>query len=167
MTWIILKTLPPQFSRCFEFAVRAELIADGYDAIVPERMRYRTNAKGAKVPRISPLIPGYVFAKVPPDAISYAKRIHGVRGVVEFGGNYGTLTSSEVRALRIMGEREDAGPTQSRFKAGQRIRMRRGAWAELQGLIVRLGGGKARVEVELFGGRKFEASVDEGALEAV
>lgn len=166
MTWIILKTLPPQFTRCFEFSVRAELIADGYDAIVPERMRYRVNAKGAKVPRVTPLIPGYVFAKVPPDAISYVKRIHGVRGVVEFGGAFGTLTEAEVRALRIMGEREDSGPTKSRFKAGQRIRMKRGAWAELQGLIVKLNGGKARVEVEMLG-KRHQVMVDEKALEAV
>lgn len=167
MTWIILKTLPPQFTRHFEFAVRAELIADGYDAIVPERMRYRVNPKGGKVPRITPLIPGYVFAKIPPDAISYAKRIHGVRGVVEFGGVFGTLTEAEVRALRIMGEREDSGgPTKSRFKSGQRIRMKRGAWAELQGLIVRLNSGKAKVAVEMFG-KTHQVQVDEAALEAV
>lgn len=112
----------------------------GYDAAVPTRTAFRLNARGVKVPRTSPIIRGYCFSEFPLDQLSAIKRIHGVRDVLRLGGVIARLTEAEVSAVKTLSETiGNDGPTVSRFKRRQKVKIRAEAKATLSAMEKRLG----------------------------
>jgi len=101
---------------------------------------YRTQRKwsdGSRVTLELPLFPGYLFVHIPR---SERKRVLAVPGALAVvggtGGEPAALPDSTVEALRIGLKSRPAYP-HPRVTAGQRVRIRSGALAGFEGIVVR------------------------------
>ena len=161
MTWFVLRVRSQS-----EFKVRDELTT-AYDvpAMVPRTLALGRTKRGTKSIRRTALIKGYVFAE---DVIPHWQRIRQVTGMISLWGDDDgrrpmILTQVEVDAMDALSKLEDA--PRSKYTAGQNLRIKRGAYADLAALFKRLERGKVVIEFEMFG-KAFEQRVDEAMVEA-
>lgn len=144
----VLKITPPVFARHHEFSVRDELTALGFEVAVPTLTEIRPD----KPDRITPIIRGYCFSEFPLERWDDVRSIVGVRGLLRIGADLARLTPREVSAVKTLSETVGHREKPSRFKHRQRIGVRRGAMATLQGLVNRCEAGVVVVDgVQMFG----------------
>jgi transcription antitermination factor NusG len=160
MAWHIL-TVAPQS----EFKVRDELHELGWSALVPVEFRFRRPPRGGKpLPIRKPRLPGYVFADV-----ATWRGLHGLRGWVgsihSDGGPY-RLTGAQVAAVEALSVPVAAIQTETRWRVGEKVRIKRGALAELEGIIEVIRRGKPVASVEMFG-KRHQVTLDPEIIERV
>lgn len=149
MDWTIL-TCRPQT----EFAARDELHGLGFSALVPVEFRMRQVAKATTFIR-RPVLPGYVFVGLTCAADWFqVRKVDGVRLPLQSNGRWATLTPTQVSALESLsqpGEHWRRGRIGHAYRLGDRIRIRRGAMAELEAVIASLDGGQIVAVAQMFG----------------
>jgi transcription antitermination factor NusG len=160
MAWHILTVAPQR-----EFAVRDELHELGWSALVPVEFRFRRPPRGGKpLPIRKPRLPGYVFADV-----ATWRGLHGLRGWVgsihSDGGPY-RLTGAQVAAVEALSVPVAAIQTETRWRVGEKVRIKRGALAELEGIIEVIRRGKPIAAVEMFG-KTHRVALDPDIIERV
>ena len=160
MSWIVL-TCTPQT----EFASRDALHRIGLAALVPVEFRMRQAAKVKSFTR-RPVLPGYVFASR--DCLDQwpdVRRIDGLRLPLRIDGRCAMLTPVQVSALELLSQPAEQRQTGHSYRIGDRIRIRRGAMAELEAVIASLDGGRFVAAVELFG-KQHHVKIDPEHVEA-
>lgn len=161
-TWRILSVIPPTFDRWAEFDVRDRLHTMALRALVPAELSlgYRQKIKRR------PIAPGYVFAEFPDDVYPAIRLIPGVRGVIGFGGQWGGISQRQVDALELLSTGLETARKISGYKLGQRVAIKRGAMAELHGLIAEIDAkGRVHADIDLFG-KVSRVRVSESDVEA-
>ena len=150
---------------CSEFRVRDELHQMGRVAFVPVEFEVSKFGKGRESIRRSPVVRGYVFADVPAIAWDGTRRlIPAIKGKLFIDGHPYTLTAAGMAAIELLSrpiERANA----SGWSPGDRVRVRRGAFAELNAVVAAIERGHVMVNVEMFG-KVHQAKVPSDALEA-
>lgn len=140
-----------------EFHVRDELHALGHSAVVPVEFKWKTHAFGRKLvspcPQKRPRLPGYVFAAFDFEPNWYElEQVRGWTGLIHMDGRPATLTASQFSALEALSVPiqaiREAG---TRLRPGDRVRIKRGANAELEAIVETIKNGKAVARVSLFG----------------
>lgn len=145
MSWHIL-TVAPQA----EFKVRDDLHELGLSAVVPVEFRLRKAARNqAPKPLRRARVPGYVFADV--DDYHALHNVKGWTGSIAMDGRPYVLTAQQVAAVQALSVPLQAMEVGSRWRVGDRIAIKRGAIAELTGIIEIIKRGKARVRVDMLG----------------
>jgi transcription antitermination factor NusG len=129
--WYVTCTYPRHEKR-----VRQQLDERGIGAFLPLYASVRRWKDRRKVVDL-PLFPGYVFVRVRPEMRLDVLRLPGVFGLVCFQGRPARIESGEIRNLRygLIG-RQVAQP-HPYLKVGRRVRVRMGAMAGLEGILVR------------------------------
>lgn len=143
--WTILTTTPQT-----EFRARDELHRLGLSALVPVEFRMRQAARMKSFVR-RPVLPGYLFAQIGPDDWSAVRAIDGVRLPLQANGRWCTLSPVQVSALELLSQPAEQRQTGHRYRLGDRIRIRRGAMAELEAVIASLDGGHIVAVAQMFG----------------
>lgn len=148
-TWHILTCLPQT-----EFRARDELHGLGFSALVPVEFRMRQVAK-AKTFVKRPVVPGYVFVGLSSAADWHqVRKVDGVRLPLRADGRWATLTPKQVSALELLSQPAEywrhavIGHT---YRIGDRIRIRQGAIAELEAVVLSLRGGQIVALTTMFG----------------
>lgn len=162
MIWHAIRVASSQ-----EFRIRDELHRGGVAAIVPGRVVLRRVTRaGKRRPQLLPVLPGYVFAGFR-DFPAWANlaAIRGWIGPVGFDGTPARLTSADVACIESFDRMQEETEAPRRVKVGDRVPYRIGRHVELRALVKRLNGGKALLEVELFGSVR-EVTVASESLEA-
>lgn len=145
MIWHALKVRPQK-----ERDVRNELFALGAHALVPVEFKPCTIGR-RRTHRIRPIAPGYVFAawdgRVPWGEL---RLVDGYVGPMAFGPRLATLTQAQVDALELLST-DAPGHAKAlyRYKIGDRVRVERGARAEIMALVRALDERGAVVEYEM------------------
>ena len=102
---------------------------------------YRTQRKwsdGSKVTLDLPLFPGYIFVCILREQRVRVLEVPGVLAVVSgTGGEPASLPTSDIEALRSGLSQRNAQP-HPLLKVGQRARIRSGAFAGMEGVVVRM-----------------------------
>ena len=102
---------------------------------------YRTHRKwsdGSRVTLDLPLFPGYIFVRIPRAQRVRVLEVPGVLAIVGgTGGEPAALPASEIDALRSGLSERNAQP-HPLLKVGQRARIRSGAFAGMEGVVVRM-----------------------------
>jgi transcription antitermination factor NusG len=170
MIWHAIRVASP-----LEFRVRDELHRGGVGAIVPGRVVLRQarvanfNGGGKRQAQLLPVIPGYVFAGFSGfPAWATLSRVRGWIGPVGFDGTPARLTAADVALLQSFDRTQDDPAhdrVSRRVKVGDRVPYRVGRHVELRALVKKLSGGKALLEVELFGSVR-EVTVASESIEA-
>jgi len=83
-----------------------------------------------------PLFPGYLFIRITPHERLKVLRSPGVVGIVGAGGHPSPLSDSEIASLKS-GLLKCAAEPYPYFTTGDRIRVRNGAFAGLEGILLR------------------------------
>jgi transcription antitermination factor NusG len=162
MTWHAIRVASP-----LEFRIRDELHRGGVGAIVPGRVVLRKITRdGKRKAQLLPVLPGYVFAGFSgfPEWANLS-RIRGWIGPVGFDGSPARLTSADVACIQSFDRMQDEAEAPARVKVGDRVPYRVGRHVELRALVKKLSGGKALLEVELFGSKR-EVTVASESIEA-
>lgn len=134
-----------------EFRIQEKMIALGARTVVPAQWQWRRVKNARPVPRRRPVIPGYVFAgfnEVPWWALSV---VDGLHGVVSFDGRPAIIPDKVIPSIAALEQplRElSQGP---RFRMGQAIKIKRGAFAELAAVVDGFERGKVVAIVHMFG----------------
>ncbi len=138
-------TVKPQHER----ATAEQLQAKALEAYVPlykARRRWSDRVKTLEVP----LFPRYVFCRFDAEQRAPVLKTPGVLSIVSFDGKPCPVSDQEIDAVRTMvasGRPVMAWPY---VRAGQRVRIREGAMAGLEGILVREKSGyRIVVNVEL------------------
>jgi transcription antitermination factor NusG len=171
MIWHAIRVASP-----LEFRVRDELHHGGVAAIVPGRVVLgrkpaggTTAGKARRQTKLVPVISGYVFAGF--RGFPSWNTLAGIRGwigPVGFDGSPAQLTAKDVALLQSFDrsqDEEEPGLSRRRVEVGDRVPYRIGRHVELRALVKRLSGGKALLEVELFGSVR-EVTVASESIEA-
>lgn len=164
MPWHVIRTRGPVFAKFHEFEVRDVLIAADVHALVPVEFRLGR----AKQPVRRPRIPGYVFASwetwtdVPWATLH---RMPEVIGVMQQGGRLLTLSQSEVDTLAALSVPLQQRIQGARYAIGDRIKIKRGALAELPGIVSRIEGAAMWTIIEMMG-KTHEVRVSEADVAA-
>ncbi len=159
MTWTVLLTAPQR-----EFKVRDDLTYGGVRAIVPVEFRLGKGRQPRALKR--PILPGYVFACII-DRWSILHQIDGLRSrpILTIEGRPVVVSPAEIQAAAELSRPLAAlerGPT--RLRPGQRIAIKRGHLATLDGLVTRItASGKPVAVVEMLG-KAHEVVVTEDML---
>ena len=102
---------------------------------------YRTQRKwsdGSRVTLDLPLFPGYIFVRIERAQRVRVLEVPGVLAIVGgTGGEPASLPASEIAALRSGLSERNAQP-HALLKVGQRARIRSGAFAGMEGVVVRM-----------------------------
>jgi len=102
---------------------------------------YRTHRKwsdGSRVTLDLPLFPGYIFVRIPRAQRVRVLEVPGVLAIVGgTGGEPAALPASEIDALRSGLSERNAQP-HPLLQVGQRARIRSGAFAGMEGVVVRM-----------------------------
>lgn len=144
-TWTILRTAP-----CAEFKARDELHRLDISALVPVEFttqRYRGNRESY---RKRPVIRGYVFASVGPEHMMALHDVPEIKGAVWLGGSPATLAGWEVSVLEALSQPYKQQRA-NRYAPGDPVRIKRGSFAEIGGIIDRIEKGRIVAVVEMFG----------------
>lgn len=144
-TWVILTTTPQT-----EFRARDEMHRLGIAALVPVEFRMRQCATVKSFVK-RPVLPGYLFACIGPNEWAVVRAIDGVRLPLRSDGRWATLTPSQVSALETLSQPAKQRQSNHSYRIGDRIRIRRGAMAELHAVIASLEGGQIVAVVSMFG----------------
>jgi transcription antitermination factor NusG len=157
---IILRSRP-----CAEFKVRDKLTLDyKIGAYVPVEFSKRRFGKGKEIVRRAPVVRGYVFADIGPADWHVLTQIPEVAGVVFVHGRPASLTPSQMDSIELLSrplERANA----SGWSPGDRVRVRRGAFAELDAVVSEIRKGSVIATVELLG-KLHTVKLPENAVEA-
>lgn len=144
--WTVLLTAPQK-----EFRVRDDLTLSDVPAYVPVEFRMGKGKPAGILKR--PVLPGYVFADVPDWGI--LRTIDGLRSrpIILINGQPVTVSATELQAVMDL-----ARPVSSivrpgtRLKPQDRVAIKRGAMATVDGLITRiLADGRAVALVHMLG----------------
>ena len=100
--------------------------------------------------RIVPLFPNYLFVRIHlPDEFQYVLWSHGVKRFVSFNGVPEALDDQVVEFLMRQADSDGIIMTRSNLKAGQEVRISRGPFEGLVGIIQKPADARGRVEVLL------------------
>lgn len=142
----ILKVAPSS-----EFRVRDELHRMGRNAFVPVEFSVSRFGKGRETIRKSPVIRGYVFAAIPDIAWDGTRRLlPQIKGKIGIDGRPTTLTASQMAAVELL-SRPVERANRTGWSPGDKVRVRRGAYAELEAVVAEIKRGTVIAHVELFG----------------
>ena len=144
-TWVILTTTPQN-----EFKARDELHRLGISALVPVEFRMRQCATVKSFTK-RPVLPGYLFAGLGPNDWSSVRAVDGVRLPLRSDGRWAILTPSQVSALETLSQPAEQRQSGHVYRIGDRIRIRRGAMAELEAVVASLDGPRLTVETMMLG----------------
>ena len=144
-TWVILTTTPQT-----EFPARDKMIELGIAALVPVEFRMKQRAKVKSFVK-RPVLPGYLFACIGPNEWAAVSAIDGVRLPLRVDGRWATLTPLQVSALETLSQPAQQRQGGHNYRLGDRIRIRRGAMAQLEAVIASLDGGQIVAVVSMFG----------------
>lgn len=158
-TWHILKVRP-----CSEFKVRDGFIDREIATYVPVEFAASRFGRGSKTVRKAPVIRGYVFADIGLGDWHVLSKLREVVGAVFVDGRPAALTQRQVDALELL-SRPFARANAAGWAPGDRARVRRGAFAELEGIVSEIKKGKVIMSVELLG-KVHSVPVSEDSLEA-
>lgn len=160
MSWYIVKVSPQR-----ERSVRNDLTElYAIPAYVPVEIDSTRYGRGKESIRVRPLIRGYVFADLDEHTWRHVSAHRLCHGVVTFGGSAATLTGKQVKALEHLSQ--GIKPRQARkWTIGDRLRIRRGAFAELEAIIAKINQGQIVATVEMFG-KQHQVIITEDLLEA-
>jgi len=156
-----------------EFEALDAFARQGFEAWLPQELKLVRHArKMEKKPR--PFFPGYLFLHLAPEERRWTtiRSTRGAIGAVRFGDWYPPVPDEVVAGLRAMQDErgfirrpEDADP-ECPFAPGERVRMREGAMAGLEGVfLARDGDQRAMVLLSLMQ-RQVKAKVPLEALRA-
>lgn len=154
-----------------EFHVRDELHWLGHAALVPVAFRWRTHAFGKKIKAPTPQrvqrVPGYVFAAFEREPNWFElERVRGWTGLVFADGRLATLSRSQFDAIEALSVPIQAIKSpESKYRAGDRVRILRGANAELEAIVETIKNGKVVATVDLLG-KRHRTTVALDALQA-
>lgn len=147
---------------CSEFRVRDELHRMGLLAYVPVEFQTSRFGKGKEGIRKAPVVRGYVFATVT-DWLAL-RRVKEVKGAVCIGDRPATLTAPQTAALELL-SRPLQRANRSGWSPGDKVKVKRGAFAELEAVVSEIKKGKVVVVTSLFG-KQMEVTVPAKQLEA-
>lgn len=166
MIWLAFRATPG-----LEFRVADDLGKLADTVMVPASsvtIRRRSKGEPRKITR--PIAPGYVFAawkggfQALEDCWHPMRLIRGLHGVLRFGDRLALLSPLDVAALRAMAVAEaEATIAPSRSK-GDRVRIKRGHYAAIRGIVERLERGNVVAIVDMFG-KRHRVTVPEADVE--
>jgi transcription antitermination factor NusG len=123
----------------WEQQVHDHLACEGFDVYLP-RTRHWTAPDGAQRLCGAPLFPGFLFLKHALDRGSY-ETIRRTRGLIAVLGNgwerAAVLPDSEMLAIRRLVDSGIPSQPHAFLRAGQRVRVSRGALAGIEGILAR------------------------------
>ena len=147
---------------CAEFKVRDELHRLGIAALVPVEFTVSKFSRGKEAIRKAPVVRGYVFADIT-DWMAIA-RVRGLKGAVTVDGRPYRLSASQTAALELL-SRPLQRSNRTGWSPGDKVRVRRGAMAELDAVVAEIRRGKVMVVTSLFG-KQMTVTVAADQLEA-
>jgi len=140
MHWYIVSTKPHQEKRA-----ELHIQQHGIECFLP-LLRENKTIRRTRKEVISPLFPGYLFARFSLDmhlrAVSYAT---GVRKIVEFGSGPVELDATMIDAIKERLRDGYVTPHSERFKMGQLLHIKGGPLAGLEAVFMREMTGRNRV----------------------
>lgn len=142
---IILRTAP-----CSEFRVRDELHRLDIAALVPVEFSVSRFGHGRETIRKAPVIRGYVFASLDVQDWAAVTAIREVKGALWIDGRPARLTGSQTAALELL-SRPASRANSSGWSPGDKVRVRRGAYAELAAVVSQIKRGHVIATVEMLG----------------
>lgn len=97
-----------------------------------------------------PLFPGYVFTRIHPSERTKVLATPSVIRILSFNGAPAPIPDSEIEAVRLCVERGALLEKHSFLEVGQRVRVLRGAFEGLEGMVIRRKNGcKLVVSIDL------------------
>jgi transcription termination/antitermination protein NusG len=143
----------------FEHQVSRLLRAKGIEEYAPA---YRTRrAWSDRVREIElPLFPGYVFCHISLEARTAVLATTGVVGLAGHQNRPMPIDDCELAAVRRMVESQSGGEPWPFLRAGQRVRVRRGPLAGLEGILLRTKGACRLVVSITLLGRSVASEID-------
>jgi len=139
-----------------ERRAKAEGLEDMFGQILVPSERYSEIRGGEKSVRERKIYPGYVMVEVELNEQSayLLRETPGVGDFLSTGRTPVPLTEKEVEKMLMEAEREEAEPTpESRFRAGDKVRIKEGAFQNFPGTVEEVSPekGQVRVIVTIFG----------------
>jgi len=134
----------------FEQRVAGELESKGFEIYLPayeELHQWRDRKKRVAVP----LFPGYVFARFP-DAPGVRLRLLQTAGVARILGTAGTIEAvqeDEIEGVRKLLNSRVRCFAHPFLREGVRVRVKRGALRDLEGIVVRFANNQARLVISV------------------
>ena len=119
-----------------EKVVAAYLTLNIIEVFLPTYKALRLWKNGCRKELDLPLFPGYLFIRIAPHERLKVLRSPGVVGIVGAGGHPSSLSDSEIASLKS-GLLKCAAEPYPYFTTGDRIRVRNGAFAGLEGILLR------------------------------
>ena len=156
---IILRVSPNS-----EFRVRDDLHRLGLAALVPVEFTVSRFGKGKETIRKAPVIRGYVFAGLDVHDWSSVTAIREVKGALWIDGRPARLTGSQTAALELL-SRPAQRANSSGWSPGDKVRVRRGAFAELDAIVSQIKRGHVIATVQMLG-KAHTVKLDADQLEA-
>lgn len=129
--WYVAMTQPRH-----EKAVANRLPAFGVECFLPIYEVVRRWKDRKKIVRL-PLFPGYVFTRFVANEKLAVVSDPGVVGIISFGGEFASISDSQVSALRISIERRLRMEPYPYLPTGSRVRIRNGAFAGVEGTLIK------------------------------
>lgn len=129
--WYVAMTQPRH-----EKAVAHRLPVSGVECFLPIYDVVRRWKDRKKVVQL-PLFPGYVFARFAAHKKLAVISDPGVLGIISFGGEFASVSDSQVSALRISVERRLRMEPYPYLRAGSRVRISNGAFAGVEGTLIK------------------------------
>ena len=145
MTWTVLRSAPSR-----EFKARDELHRLGLPAYVPVEFSVSAYGKGRETIRRSPLFRGYVFAGVAFDQWPVVAGVREIKGAILIDGSPARLSQAELDAIELL-SRPLERSRGVRWRQGDTVQIRRGAFASLSGVVQRVENGKVITEIAMLG----------------
>lgn len=142
---VILRVSPNR-----EFRVRDDLHRLGLAALVPVEFSVSRFGNGRESIRKAPVIRGYVFAGLDIEDWATVTAIREVKGALWIDGRPARLTSTQTTALELL-SRPAQRANASGWSPGDRVRVRRGAFAELDAVVSQIKRGQVIATVEMLG----------------
>lgn len=150
---------------CSEFRVRDELHAMGRSAFVPVEFEVSKFGRGQESIRKSPVVRGYVFASIPDNAWDGTRRlVPAIKGKLFIDGTPYALTAAGMAAVELL-SRPIERANSSGWSPGDRVRVRRGAFAELEAVVAEIKRGTVMADVQMLG-KTHRVKLNANALEA-
>ena len=140
--WYVLYTKPRQ-----EEAVAGQLGRRGLEVFLPQY----TERRRGEAPRMQVLFPCYLFIRADLEAvgISALQWVPGVRRLVAFGGVPARVPEAAIAYIRrqLVQLEAQGGFPRARFRPGERVRVREGPLAGLEGIFEGPAGPAERVRI--------------------
>jgi transcriptional antiterminator RfaH len=132
MNWYAIHTKPRQ-----ESIAQTSLEREGLATFFPKLKRRRTIRRVRKWV-ISPLFPGYIFARFEAERQSrLVKYANGVASIVSFGGKPAIVEEALLDEIRAHAEQDVVTVQPARFQPGELVEIQAGPLRGLQGIFER------------------------------